>query len=1078
MIHPLAPFAVKGAIWYQGENRETTSQSTDSYFLKEKALAQGWKRLFGLDDFALYVVLLANYTDPPSGTNVAPDMPGTSWSDTRIQQVNVVGIPHGGVASAIDIGDAANIYPTDKLDVGERLAFWALKNDYGRTTVVPSGPILRDVTVSGNKAICSFDYVGAGLMVGSKTPYLPTTEVVGGTLTRFSIAAATGSWYDAVAVINGSTVELTSASVSVPKKIAYACWNNPSGCNLYNRDGLPANPFYVDDVTAKYTVTASAGTGGSISPIGATTYLKRKTASYTITPDSGYYIQSVLVDGVSVGSVKTYTFDPLYANHTISATFAATAPNYTVTASSNSGGSVSPLGAVSVAQGGSQAFSIIPNTGCQIASVTVDGGAMGKRNKFTFTDVRSNHTISAAFACTVTSSASFGGTVSPSGITSVNYGSNQTYTITPITGYSISEVKVDAVSVGAVTSYTFTNVITNHTISASFSGGTGGVGSIPRTDQIIFSCLASTLPASGSTGAWSTNYPSGQSLATIGTPTAETISGRKWEKNLNIDGDGFRFGGSYSSAIACTGASIVLAAKPTRMSDSGNWRSIVDVFYDRLVLGLTNDTGQVNVRRNGSLDFSTLTVPDGQMTILSLVVQSNGTYKVWANGAQVMNITSTSDMTSLVPGVTGGAGGYGTYINVGRNNPDGWTTFNGNIGDVFLYKSALTDTERGQLEQYIANKLTDYAIAASASAGGTISPTGTVVVQSGTNQTFNIAASTGYAIANVVVDGVSQGAISTYTFTSISASHTISATFSVLTYTIDASAGTGGTISPSGTVTKNYGTSQTFTIAASGGYSVAKVTVDGVSQGAITTYTFNNITANHTISATFAQIMQKMADLKSKPDGAWVAITGPVATAGFDGFFYVEAPNQTAGIRVIWPSMPTIGHALEIRGSLETNTDFERCLRATYVFDNGAGSVPSGRDGRRSLGGGGFSYNGSTGAGQRGMKAWTWLRPVIGQPPVHTFVDVPGLNNIGLLVRTWGKVSDRTSSTFYLNDGSDLDDSDPAVPGIKVQMPTGATSPQKGDFVVVTGISSCYKSGTEAFRCLLPMLGADVKTVH
>ena len=155
-----------------------------------------------------------------------------------------------------------------------------------------------------------FNYVGSGLMVGLKTPYLPTQEVVGGTLALFSIAGATGSWYWATATIVGNTVELTSPSVASPKKVSYACWQNPLGANLYNRDGLPASPFYVDDVTAKYTVTASAPTNGSISPSGTTTYLKRATALYTITPDSGYHIQNVLVDGASVGSVKYCTFRP------------------------------------------------------------------------------------------------------------------------------------------------------------------------------------------------------------------------------------------------------------------------------------------------------------------------------------------------------------------------------------------------------------------------------------------------------------------------------------------------------------------------------------------------------------------------------------------------------------------------------------------------------------------------------------------------------------------------------------------------------------------------------------------------
>lgn len=393
MDYPLVPSYIKGLIWYQGENSETNVQSTDSYFLKEKALAQGWKRAFGLDDFPFYVVLLANFQGPPA--NATPDT--TGWADTRIQQTNVLGIPHGGIASATDIGDAGDIHPQDKMDVGERLALWALKNDYGRTTIVPSGPVIRDVTVSGNKAICEFDYVGAGLMVGSKTLFQPTQEAVGGTLVRFSIAGADGVWYNADAVIKGSTVELASAMVEKPAKVAYACWMNPAGANLYNRDGLPAVPFYVDPISAKYTITAAAGAGGSTSPAKATTYLKRKTALYTITPDAGYFIQDVKVDGVSVGSGRYYTFDPLYADHTMSATFTTTIPQYTITASGGPGGSISPTGVQTVMQAGSKTFAITPDDG-RHTSILVDGFPMGARTSFTFTDVRIDHTIAVTFA--------------------------------------------------------------------------------------------------------------------------------------------------------------------------------------------------------------------------------------------------------------------------------------------------------------------------------------------------------------------------------------------------------------------------------------------------------------------------------------------------------------------------------------------------------------------------------------------------------------------------------------------------------------------------------------------------------
>ena len=704
MVYPYSPLPAKGAIWYQGENRETTSQSTDSYYLKEKALQQGWQRLLGLDDFPLYVVLLANYGT--ANTSVTPDtIPGATWADTRLQQINVVGLPHGGVASALDVDDVADIHPKDKLDVGERLALWALKNDYGRTTVVPSGPILKDVTISGSSLVCSFDYVGAGLMVGSKTPYQPTTQVVGGSLTNLSVSGATGTWYAATAIINvDNTITVSSPSVTTPRRVAYACWQSPTGPNLYNKDGLPANPFYVDDATAKYTITASVGTGGSISPNGATSYLKRKTALYTIIPDSGYYIQDVLVDGISVGAVKYYTFDPLYANHTISATCAASAPNFTVTASASAGGSIHPSGAVSLAQGAGQTFTVTPSGGALIA-LTLDGKAMGQRNTITVADVRTNHTVNATFSFPISAQAGYGGTISPTGTTVVTYGTNQTYTIAPIDGFSISKVTVDGTIVGVVSSYTFTNVTTSHAITATFAG-TAGSGSVPQQSQILFSCLTDTLPASGAVSSWSTYLPSGQSLTGMGSQTVETIDSRKFVRNSAVSYDGFRFGNTYTTPIACTGASVVVVAKPIRYgSADNNWQSLVDVFYDRLVFGIMGGSGRICVRRIGGLDYSTASIPEGQTTILSLVVQSNGTYKVWANGTQVMSIATTAAMTSLDPTWNGGVTGFWSYINVGRNNPDGWTTFNGDIGDVFLYKTALSDTDRVNLETYLVNRL-------------------------------------------------------------------------------------------------------------------------------------------------------------------------------------------------------------------------------------------------------------------------------------------------------------------------------------------------------------------------------------
>jgi hypothetical protein len=354
---------------------------------------------------------------------------------------------------------------------------------------------------------------------------------------------------------------------------------------------------------------------------------------------------------------------------------------------------------------------------------------------------------------------------------------------------------------------------------------------------------------------WPTVNPAGGVLTVIGTPGVKSYGGVQWEQN-NADGPGYRLG-TYSDPIPVNGASIVVVAKPKRMG-SDNWDSIVDVFYNELMLGIRNDTGLVNVFRKGfPARYSATAIPEGQSTVLSLVVQPTGEFKVWANGVEIMNDTSTADMTSLIPNVPGT---YANAINVGRNNPDGWTTFNGNIGDVYLYKVALDEAKRVALEnslmtKFITNATLSYTITASADANGSISPTGPTSVVQGYNQTFTITANPGYVVSSVLVDGVSVGTVTSYTFANVSANHTISASFVAMPpQTITSSAGPNGTISPLGAISVPAGSSQTFQMLPNDGYKVADVLVDGVSQGALGSYTFNFVVAPHTISVTFAAI--------------------------------------------------------------------------------------------------------------------------------------------------------------------------------------------------------------------------------
>ena len=268
-------------------------------------------------------------------------------------------------------------------------------------------------------------------------------------------------------------------------------------------------------------LTASAGTGGSITPSGTFFVAQGANQTFTITPASGYQVSGVQVDGQSVGPVSSYTMTAVSAPHTITATFAANAPAYTITASAGANGTISPSGSVSVAGGASQTFTITPASGYNVASVTVDGSSVGAVTSYPFSNVTANHTISATFAIntyTITASAGANGTISPSGSVSVAGGASQTFTITPGSGYHVASVTVDGSSVGAVTSYPFSNVTANHTISATFALNTYTI-----------------TPSAGTNG---TISPSAALTVNSGASQAFTIAPAKgyWVAGVQVDG--------------------------------------------------------------------------------------------------------------------------------------------------------------------------------------------------------------------------------------------------------------------------------------------------------------------------------------------------------------------------------------------------------------------------------------------------------------------------------------------------------------------------------------------------------------
>jgi len=239
MIAPIIPVALRGAIWYQGESNGGEGVT---YLHKTRALVGGWRQLWGEGDFPFFYVQLAGY----QRSNANKPAGGDGWARLREAQLQALSIPNTGMAVIIDIGNADDVHPRDKEDVGHRLAVWALAKTYGKD-VIYSGPLYKSFAVEGNKIRVSFDSVGSGLIVGEKKGLEPVSEVPGGKLKWFAVAGADQVWHWADAVIDGATVLVSSPEVSAPVAVRYAFAMNPDGADLYNREGLPASPFRTDD---------------------------------------------------------------------------------------------------------------------------------------------------------------------------------------------------------------------------------------------------------------------------------------------------------------------------------------------------------------------------------------------------------------------------------------------------------------------------------------------------------------------------------------------------------------------------------------------------------------------------------------------------------------------------------------------------------------------------------------------------------------------------------------------------------------------------------------------------------------
>jgi sialate O-acetylesterase len=227
MINPLLPFAIKGAIWYQGESNAGRAYQYRKAF---PLLINDWRAHWKQGNFPFYFVQLASFK-----ANGGNSVKGSGWAELREAQALTLSLPNTGMAVTTDIGESSDIHPTNKQDVGKRLAAIALHDTYGKKNVY-SGPVYQSMKADGNKLMLSFTQTGSGLM----------TKEASGAVKGFEVAGADQQFHPALATIQGGQLVVYAHEVTQPVAVRYAWADDAGQASLFNKEGFPASPFRTD----------------------------------------------------------------------------------------------------------------------------------------------------------------------------------------------------------------------------------------------------------------------------------------------------------------------------------------------------------------------------------------------------------------------------------------------------------------------------------------------------------------------------------------------------------------------------------------------------------------------------------------------------------------------------------------------------------------------------------------------------------------------------------------------------------------------------------------------------------------
>ena len=604
-----------------------------------------------------------------------------------------------------------------------------------------------------------------------------------------------------------------------------------------------------------YVINATAEDHGTILLEGDNEVVFGGSVTFSITADPCYNISAILVDGEAdtnfVAGVPTaeYTMSNIDSNHTVVAQFETT--TYEVTVNVTGNGTADPTSGTYNC-GDTVAFTFTPdNDGVEVESVVVNGNNIGSVTSYVINGISADYTIDVTFAditYTLTSVAYNNGTIDPVGDTVVAYNGSMTYTLTPDECQTVSELLVNGVS---------------YLDSANFDGTTLTLDNIQRdmTIQAYFQVMTYTVEATQADGGVITET----GVYNCGTDVTYNIVANDCYTLTTITVDG--------EDITCelTDTVIVFNAIDTNHTitatftmntytitanvndDAAGTITPTDTFNcgETPVYEITPNEGyyivsvMVDSVEQGAIDSYTFSALHADHTIDATFAKY--TYTVSAYGAAGVEITPEGDTTVE----------YGESVSYTLTADDCYEIVSVMLDGEDLGAVTTVDVDSITANHVITveSAIKTYTITATATEGGNISPVGEVIVNCGASQFFSITPAEGYVIESVEVDGADQGAISSYLFDSVTADATIHVIFSAIadsTYTITATAGANGTITPAGDVTVNYGASQTFVIVADEYYTIGEVLIDSVPlANPVASYTFVNVTANHTIDVTF-----------------------------------------------------------------------------------------------------------------------------------------------------------------------------------------------------------------------------------